>query len=703
MRLLLLYFFLISIFCFSQKRESVDFTHIEAKIAPYVTQNRLWGQAILDFLVKEKTDSIFINAQNFNFSSVKLNGKPIKYRTLSKKIAFKAPKRLGKHQVKLQYTAKPIQSLYFIQNNTLLPSKQTWTQGQGKYTRHWLPSFDDMNEKVEIDLTIIANSKYSVIANGKLRAKREMNLGHVFPAPGKEKEIVPKTLWKFDMTNQMSSYLAAFVIGDFDKKVLQSKSGVPIELYYEPKDSLRFEPTYRYTKEIFDFMEAEIGVPYPWQNYKQVPVRDFLYAGMENTTCTIFSNQYVIDSTAFVDKNYVNVNAHELAHQWFGNLVTEESGDHHWLHEGFATYYAYLAEKELFGDNHFYWKLFQTAKTLHNLSENEGGEALTDPNANSLTFYEKGAWALVALRDRVGDTAFKKGIRGYLRTYAYDNASIAEFLAEMGRASEMDLSAFREKWLQSEEFPWLEAKNILIKNAKTLKTYFDLKRTLAEQSNPFSELVRLWNGLSSEELKIQLIKDYNTTLLEGEFIQKLEDESVKVRQTFIVGMDSIPREFQGSFESFLTDQSYITQEALLFRLWQAFPENRSRYLSRLDGVDGLPNKNVRLLWLTLALITEDYRTSEKKVFYDELNSFTSSYYNFEVRQAAFQYLYQIQAMNDTSLKNLLDASTHHVWQFKKSSRNLLREINQSERGKERLAQLPLNEEEKERLKAILNP
>lgn len=149
------------------------------------------------------------------------------------------------------------------------------------------------------------------------------------------------------------------------------------------------EPTYRYTKHIFDFLENEIGVAYPWQNYKQVPVQDFLYAGMENTTCTIFSNQYVIDSTAFVDKNYVNVNAHELAHQWFGNLVTETSSEHHWLHEGFATFYAYLAEKEIFGDDHYYWQLLETANALQRFSGDDGGEAIRNPNAGSLTFMKR--------------------------------------------------------------------------------------------------------------------------------------------------------------------------------------------------------------------------------------------------------------------------------------------------------------------------
>ena len=109
----------------------------------------------------------------------------------------------------------------------------------------------------------------------------------------------------------MSSYLLAFAAGSYESDTIISGSGTPIILYSYPDTVNRKEPTYRYTAEIMDLLEKEIGVAYPWQNYKQVPVRDFLYAGMENTGTTIFSDGYYIDSIAFIDKNYVDVNAHE--------------------------------------------------------------------------------------------------------------------------------------------------------------------------------------------------------------------------------------------------------------------------------------------------------------------------------------------------------------------------------------------------------
>src|SRR5690606_19262861 len=129
--------------------------------------------------------------------------------------------------------------------------EQIWTQGQGKYTSHWLPSFDDMTEKIEFDLSLVFDGRYQVAANGKLVGKREAGQG--------------KIEWSFDMKGPMSSYLVAFAIGRYDKKTVHSNSGVPIELYFVPKDSSKVEPTYRHTQGIFDFLEGEIGLAYPWQ------------------------------------------------------------------------------------------------------------------------------------------------------------------------------------------------------------------------------------------------------------------------------------------------------------------------------------------------------------------------------------------------------------------------------------------------------
>ncbi|WP_245668113.1 M1 family metallopeptidase [Flagellimonas zhangzhouensis] len=650
----------------SQIQDKVDFVHGAVFIEPTPQEKQLKGSVAYQFEVISDVESIFLDAVNMEVSQVTLDGKTIDFEYDNRKLTIKnSLQQASTHNLTVNYVAKPSQTVYFLGwEDNVQGNEQIWTQGQGKYTSHWMPSFDEMSEKVEFDLSITVQGDYEVIANGVLKERKGES---------------DKTTWNFDMEKPMSSYLVGFAIGNFDKERVQSSSGIPIELYYEPKDSLKVEPTYRYSKRIFDFLEQEIGVAYPWQNYKQVPVQDFLYAGMENTTCTIFSNQYVIDSTAFLDKNYVNVNAHELVHQWFGNLVTETSSEHHWLHEGFATFYAYLAERDIFGEDYYYWRLWETAKALNQFSEDDQGEVLQNPNAGSLTFYEKGAWALVMLQEQAGEEAFKKAIQTYLKKYAYQSVSIPDFITEMEKESGLDLNEFQQTWLKSDEFPMEKVKAFLSKKSESLNQYFVFQNQIGDERGTAESLIKgEWDGLNSSFLKRNLVLKYG-----GEFSplflkEILNTDDLKVRQSVILSQKVIPKELKTEAETLLTDESYATIEAALYHLWSDFPENRPHYLDETDDIVGFPNKNIRLLWLTLALVTPEYQPDKTPTYFQELTQYTGSAYHFETRLLAFQYLQNIGGFTPESLKNMIDACNHHVWHFKKSAIDMLNDYLQEE-------------------------
>ena len=671
-----LLFFLITGFLFCQPQPSVDFFKADINIIPDPDYKRINGKVTYSFKVLNKTDSVFLDAKNMDFSSVLLNGKKVRHTNTKEKIVFYKKLKADKtYQLTLNYSTIPEQTVYFLGWKDSIPdNNQIWTQGQGKYTSHWLPSFDDMNEKVEFDLSITFDKAYEVIANGKLKDT-----------------LLNKSLrtWFFDMNKPMSSYLLAFAIGNYNCKKFKSKSGIPVALYYYPADSLKEEPTYRYSKEIFDFLSDEIGIAYPWQNYKQIPVRDFLYAGMENTGTTIFSDGFVIDSVAFVDKNYVNVNAHEMAHQWFGNLVTEKDGNHHWLHEGFATYYALLAEKKLFGEDYFYWKLYESAKQLQLLSSQGKGEALTNPKASSLTFYEKGAWALHILRNTLGDKAFREGMRSYLNRYEYSNVTISDFIREMQQFSDSDLKEFEQTWLLDTKFPYEEVKKLLVESSPDLQTYFALQWELTSSNTNNEQLIKkVWGNNSSHRIKENIILDYHKSLSEKFLKNAFTTEDLKTRQALCITTDRIPSGLKEQFESLLQDNSYITIENALYRLWISYPDLRITYLEKTKGIIGLPNKNVRLLWLFLAVLTKDYLDDVQKADYtEELFGYTSAEYSFEVRQNAFSLLAEVFPLTDQNLLDLINASVHHSWQFRNFARNMIERLLNDDKQKERLLKL----------------
>ncbi|HPE83440.1 MAG TPA: M1 family aminopeptidase, partial [Aequorivita sp.] len=491
----------------------------------------------------------------------------------------------------------------------------------------------------------------------------------------------------------MSSYLVAFAIGDFDKKDLVSNSGIPIELYYKPSDSLKVEPTYRYSKQIFDFLETEIDVPYPWQNYKQVPVRDFLYAGMENTSATFFSEAFVVDSTGFNDRNYVNVNAHELAHQWFGDMVTEKAGEDHWLQEGFATYYALLAERDIFGEDYYYWQLYQTAEQLKAMSDEGKGESLLNPKASSLTFYQKGAWALHILRERIGDEAFKTAIKNYLEKYKFKNVATEDFLNEVKAVAQVDISDFEKNWLQQSAFQSEEAYQSLLKSS-FIKKYFEvsaLRATpLADKKDSLKTALTFPNDFIGQEAVYQLVDEPLSETLPL-YKAAFESNNLYVRQAVALSLQSIPRELQTEYESLLHDASYVTMETALYQLWMQFPEKRTEYLDKAKGVEGFQNKNIRQLWLALALVTEGYENVEtmpagwqEENHLKELRNYTSAEYSFEIRGKAFEYVNELQLWDLETLKNLLEACIHPTWRFSKPSKDMLHDLLQNEQYYEQI-------------------
>ena len=639
-------------FFFGQQTEYVDFKRISADIAMMPDAKKVNGKVSINFEVLKATDSIFVDAQRMNFTDISLLkiGPHVAVEMVGLKskndekhlIIYNDFEKDSIYELRFSYAAKPNKALYFIEKNN---EPQIWTQGQGKYTSNWLPSLDDVNDKIEFDLSITYDKAYTVVANGQLI----------------EKQVNDSTLtWHYDMKNPMPSYLAALAIGKYEKLTETSKSGVSLEYYYYPEDALKVEPTYRYSIQMFDFLENEIGYPYPWQNYKQVPVHDFLYAGMENTGCTIFSDAFMVDAIAFNDKNYININAHELAHQWFGNLVTAKSGEHHWLQEGFATYYALLAERDIFGDNYFYFKLYESAVNLGRQDIAGSGTSLLNPKSSSLTFYERGAWVLHALRNLVGSKVFKNAVKTYLEHFQFNNAETSDFIQHLEKLYGKSLNRFVNVWIKQKEFP-VDAALSLLKNESTFINEY-MMVDCQVKSSKCTEYLKYY---ISDEAKVKVISQAPELVTSDTF-----KHSLKVRQAISQYVTQIPNDLKEDYETLLEDKSYITIENALYNLWSSFPKDRAKYLSKTRNIVGFNDKNVRLLWMVLNLSTPFYQADDKQGLYQELLGYTDKKYNADLRMKAFKYLDLMNACNDLCKSNLENATSHHNWRLVKFAKQL---------------------------------
>ncbi|MDX1333583.1 MAG: M1 family metallopeptidase [Robiginitalea sp.] len=644
------------------QEEGYDFLKARIRIAPDPDAGLIAGEAQYDFVSPGTGDSIRLDAHMMEYSRVELNGQPAAYRTTSGKLVIEGPEQGGRHELRISYRAFPAQTVYFIGwKDSLVGNEQIWTQGQGKDSSHWVPVVDQMQEKAEFDLTVLFDSDYQVVANGRLIRKTREG---------------PLTRWVFDMDKPMSSYLLAFAIGRFDSLSWESASGVPLTGYYPRGESERARWTYRYTREIFEYLEEAIGIPYPWGDYKQVPVRDFLYAGMENTGATFFSDRYLVDSLGYQDQNYINVNAHELAHQWFGNLVTETGAAEHWLHEGFATFYAYEAERHLLGSDLVYWKLYDTARALEGQDATGAGESLLDPGASSLTFYEKGAWALYLLREEVGETAFRKGVKDFLQAHAYSNARVEDFLRAVEKSSGTSLSGFRKTWLEATGFPSGPAMEYLKQNAEPVKRYLGLLEA-EKRGTPVEEsmIAEAWQQYASPWYRAHLLRSFRDVLTPVFLEQVCRQGSLPVQKAFLETTGSLQDWMIPMVEGWLDAPSYDLREASLFRLWVARPAKRKSYLDRVSQNGSLSEMRLQQLWWLLAVFTEGYGDGDAKQGYlKRLRATTSSAYGWEIREHAFSMLREVGALGPENLQDLMQATEHHSWQFKKFARNLFEEL-----------------------------
>ncbi|GIZ08471.1 aminopeptidase [Flavobacterium sp. UMI-01] len=653
------------------------------------------GKVVYQFKVIKPLDTIAIDAQKMHFENVLVNGKKVTFINTDKQLQLIAPFKKGTYQLQLDYKAFPKQALYFVGNfdetgNSKIPS-QIWTQGQGRFTSNWFPSFDDVNEKLVFNLEIAFDTDYQVISNGVLKSKKQEN---------------NTVVWHYKMNQPMSSYLLMLAIGKYEVYHSKSATGIPLEMYLEKNEVAKFETTYRDSKQIFDFLEKKIGVGYPWKIYRQVPVRDFLYAGMENTSSTIFSSRYVVDSIGFEDRSYTNVNAHELAHQWFGNIITAQSGKHHWLQEGFATYYALLAEKELKGDDYFYGKMHEYGQQLKYASRTDTIPVL-HPKASSLSFYQKGAWALFVLQNEIGEKAFDKAVQSFLKKHQYKSVTTVDFFEEIKKVADYDLDAFSKVWLEDYRFNTNKANELLVKN-KMMQLLFEVEamkqKTLKEKEVFFKNI--LADSDTSFWVKKAIITQLKLEKWEDKkplFQTAMATQNVALRQQIAVSLSKIPTDFQSEYETLLNDRSYQTQEIALYYLWKNFPEKRFEYLNQSKNWIGFNDYNLRTLWLSLALSTPNY-ISNKEPLIEELIHYSSPEYEAITRENALEKLIGFKIINDNVLINLVKATTHHMWQFSKFGRDNIRKMLKEADMKSSFEHIlpQLNEAEQFQLKRLLN-
>jgi aminopeptidase N len=370
------------------------------------------------------------------------------------------------------YFKSPRSGFHFIVQDPMIDSSsafQSWTQGETTESKYWFPCIDDPQVKFTREIHVTApNDGYYVISNGNYTRK-----GNV---------------WIWIESTPNPSYLTSVVIGKFNRQV-GSYGKVSLQYYWPTNISKNYDPmlTFGETPQIIKFFEEYIKTTYPYKKYWQIAVDKFEFGGMENTNCTTLTCDILHDRRASLDYSRdIIIIAHELAHQWFGDLITCKDWSHIWLNEGFASYFEILYWRHKFvnkSDNtkakdEFLYKIIQTIKDYldeaHNLYKRpivtsfyKHPDELFDSHS-----YEKGGLVLYMLSNLMGEDKFQNMIKKYLDTYRESSITTEDFRKVCEDIYGEDLQEFFNQWLYTSGHPELEIQFSVIeeKNQKGKQT-----------------------------------------------------------------------------------------------------------------------------------------------------------------------------------------------------------------------------------------
>lgn len=421
------------------REQFVDFEKLNLNLKFDTKESMVYGTALYDFkALRTNVAQLFLDAPNILIKELSINEKELNFDYVAGGILLNFERNLNwetNYKLKIVYETLPQKGLYFVGWNdaTGRARKQIWTQGQGIDNRHWIPGFDAVNDKLITELVVTFDKGYHVISNGKLKSKFDNFKNNT-------------TTWNYAMEKPHSLYLVMLAIGKYDYRDYASNSKITTRQYYYPERKSAEKTTYIHTNKMMNWFESELGVPYQWEIYKNVPVVNFMYGAMENTTATIYTDYYLQDEREALERPYVATNAHELAHHWFGDLVTEWSGTHHWLHESFATHYSKHFMKQVEAIDNFDWRRRKEqvsaimASTINQLP-------IAHTEAGSARHYAKGSNVLDMLRYVVGEEEFKKTVTEYLKNNAFDMVDTHDFQMAFMKSVGMDLNWFFKQWV----------------------------------------------------------------------------------------------------------------------------------------------------------------------------------------------------------------------------------------------------------------
>ncbi len=432
---------------------TVDVRHMRLEIALDPEVIAIRGAVTHEFTaLGDDTQTVLLHAGELTVDRVSGEaGEDLSFRHVGEDLTITLPRALAYDEpgaVTVHYRGTPRRGMYFIRPDAGYPEKayEAWTQSQDEDGRYWVPCFDHPTEKFSSEILARVPAKYTAVSNGALQGKTEYDDGTV--------------TWHWKQEAEHSAYLLSLCVGDYEE-ILLGDDPVPMPAYVPRGKRAIAERAFGRTAAMVRHFSERFGVDYPYEKYAQVVVQDFIFGGMENTSATTLIDLVLYDDRAALDYDLDDLVAHELAHQWWGDLLTCREWPHAWLNEGFATWSQALWKEHAESPDEEALERYGWLQNYLGEDAREYRRAIVDRryvepiDLFDRHLYEKGGLVLHMLRKDIGEDAFWRAIKTYAESNRGGSVVTEDLRVAFEEATGRNIDGFLDQWVYHAGHPEL--------------------------------------------------------------------------------------------------------------------------------------------------------------------------------------------------------------------------------------------------------
>ncbi len=419
-----------------------NLSHVKIDLDLDFKKQSIAGRCILTLEAVRASDSLILDSFELDVRSVKVGRTEARFKNDGKRLRIALPKRCRRGQsitVSVDYSTTPRRGFYFVAPDSDYPDKRVhaWSQGQDDDSPFWFPCIDRPSMKATSEVIVRIPKTFKALSNGTL-------------VSDSVKKGARQVHWRFDTPH--SCYLITLVAGEFVVKKAKHPK-VKVSYWLPPNKTADGLRTLERTPEMIDLFSDLFGVDYPYKKYAQVFVSDFIFGGMENTTATTLTDGILVDKRASLDFDIDRLIAHELAHQWFGDLITCRDWGQGWLNEGFATYCEYLWREHASGVDDAFIELDDWASAYFDEDSRRYRRTIATNlydaplDVFDCHLYQKGGRVLHMLRAYLGDADFFAALKHYLEKHRFGAVETSDLSRAIEESTGRSIDWFFDQWV----------------------------------------------------------------------------------------------------------------------------------------------------------------------------------------------------------------------------------------------------------------